>query len=355
MITNKGRELISKYLLGQAPSYASYISFGCGADSTATPEKESMDFEMLRVPISSRSNLDIEGNSIISFAGDIPLEEQYIITEVAVWSDSRNAAAQSDSRVLFAFTSDENWQIREGTETKVIPVKEDSLSGVTPDDGVINESEKIFIADADNLTLVSGRDGQGTRFLNRTILMRGDSFPVDPTDPSTPRTRIFLDGRNIDLSSNSGDDLLKFAFAMYPKNPTWDENTTPPSVSFTIRFMSDPSLGIDDDNPPPGSAVWKGSVTTPNKFNVITTKLEDVTTSAQGFSWKGTRYVEIEFANFSADWYVGIDAIRFDNVTTPNPLYVMSGYTSVGDGDALIKAANTNAYAEFRFGLNVDG
>ena len=84
-------------------------------------------------------------------------------------------------------------------------------------------------------------------------------------------------------------------------------------------------------------------------------KLEDVITSAQGFSWKGTRYVEIEFDNFSAEWYVGIDAIRFDNVTTPNPLYVMSGYTSVGDGDALIKAANTNAYAEFRFGLNVDG
>ena len=32
MITNKGRELISKFLLGQAPSYASFISFGCGAE-----------------------------------------------------------------------------------------------------------------------------------------------------------------------------------------------------------------------------------------------------------------------------------------------------------------------------------
>ena len=53
----------------------------------------------------------------------------------------------------------------------------------------------------------------------------------------------------------------------------------------------------------------------------------------------------------SSDWYVGIDVIRFDNVSTPNPLYVMSGYTSTDT--PLVKGANTNAYAEFRFGLNV--
>ena len=344
MITNQGRELISKYLLGQAPSYASYISFGCGAGSQATADKGAMDFEMLRVPISSRSNLDQGGVSLISFAGDIPLEEQYVITEVAVWSDARNAAAASDSRVLFAFTSDENWQIRDGETTSVIPFKEVSLAGESPSDpGDINVTDKIFSADADNLALVSNRPGQGTRFLNRTILVRGDTTG-----------KIFLDGRNVDLSSNSGDDLLKFAFAMYPKTPTW---TAPPDIDFTIRFMSNPNLGIDDDNPPAGAAVWKGTVAT-GKFNVAQTKLEDIKTSAQGFSWRNTRYVEIEFASFSPDWYVGIDAIRFDNVSTPNPLYVMSGYTAVnvnaeGDDEALIKRANTNAYAEFRFGLNV--
>ena len=72
MITNQGRELISKYLLGQAPSYASYISFGCGNGAGATADVNCMDFEMLRVPISSRSNLESSGSSIISFAGDLP-------------------------------------------------------------------------------------------------------------------------------------------------------------------------------------------------------------------------------------------------------------------------------------------
>lgn len=341
MITDRGRELISKYLLGQAPSYASYISFGCGKGDTAT-DRQSMDFEMLRVPISSRSNM-VErdqggniGNTIISFAGDIPLEEQYIITEVAVWSDARNAATQSDSRVLFAFTGDENWQIKDDTGASVIPVYEVSLSG-EEEPGPITVSDPIFIADADNLALVSGRDGQGTRFLNRTILYNGGAG-----------SKVFLDGRNVDLSSNSGDDLLKFAFAMYPKETAW---TQPPDVSFTIRFMTDPNLEVPDDaNPPAGTAVWKGTVSTPDKFNVSTTKLEDLVTPT-AFSWRGTRYVEIEFDDFSSDWYVGIDAIRFDNVSTPNPLYVMSGYTSTDT--PLVKGANTNAYAEFRFGLNV--
>ena len=49
MITDAGKELIAKYLLGQVPAYASFISFGCGADLSdpAKPpaDKKSMDFE----------------------------------------------------------------------------------------------------------------------------------------------------------------------------------------------------------------------------------------------------------------------------------------------------------------------
>ena len=61
MITKAGHELIAKYLLGQAPSYASYISFGCGADME-TPllpeqilEKTELNFELMRVPNSSKA------------------------------------------------------------------------------------------------------------------------------------------------------------------------------------------------------------------------------------------------------------------------------------------------------------
>lgn len=65
MITNTGKGILAKYLLGQAPAYASYIAIGCGRSALQTGDslspyraefssKESLDFEMFRVPIVSR-------------------------------------------------------------------------------------------------------------------------------------------------------------------------------------------------------------------------------------------------------------------------------------------------------------
>ena len=36
MITNTGKTIIAKYLLGQAPAYASYLAIGCGATPLTT-------------------------------------------------------------------------------------------------------------------------------------------------------------------------------------------------------------------------------------------------------------------------------------------------------------------------------
>lgn len=65
MITNTGKNIIAKYLLGQAPGYASHIAIGCGKKPLATTDslapfqgefayKENLDFEMFRIPIVSR-------------------------------------------------------------------------------------------------------------------------------------------------------------------------------------------------------------------------------------------------------------------------------------------------------------
>jgi hypothetical protein len=61
MITNKGKQIVTKYLLGQAPSYASHIAIGCGStpvldsvNMNLDPEAQALEFEMLRVPITSR-------------------------------------------------------------------------------------------------------------------------------------------------------------------------------------------------------------------------------------------------------------------------------------------------------------
>lgn len=66
MITNDGKEIISKYLLGQVPEYATHLAIGCGATPldandpvpTSSFSNQRLDFEMTRVPISSKGFVD---------------------------------------------------------------------------------------------------------------------------------------------------------------------------------------------------------------------------------------------------------------------------------------------------------
>jgi hypothetical protein len=54
-------------------------------------------------------------------------------------------------------------------------------------------------------------------------------------------------------------------------------------------------------------------------------------------------------------YYIALDAIRFDNISTINPLYGMTGYSIIQNVDAetIVKGANTSNYIEYRFILDV--
>ena len=84
MITDIGKSIIGKYLLGQAPAYASYIAVGCGAQPLDTSDpygnystKENLDFEMFRVPVSSRGFVNDGGTEKIVLTAELPTEERY--------------------------------------------------------------------------------------------------------------------------------------------------------------------------------------------------------------------------------------------------------------------------------------
>ena len=55
MITNTGKSIIGKYMLGQAPAYASFIAVGCGP----TP----LDLEDTQGDFSTKESLDFEKRS----------------------------------------------------------------------------------------------------------------------------------------------------------------------------------------------------------------------------------------------------------------------------------------------------
>lgn len=187
MITNNGKELVSKYLIGQAPAYASHIAIGCGAkplDANDTPPsnatlqaKEVLDFEMTRVPIVSRGFVDDAGTTKIVLTAELPAETRYEITEVGLWSaGANNLAVNSDSHVIFSFQ--ESWQKHDSIISEIPFLTSISASSSL---GNINVSDTVFAVATDNQTLNDGlrlARKEGPRFLNSTILMRGDTSNI---------------------------------------------------------------------------------------------------------------------------------------------------------------------------------
>ena len=186
MITNKGKSIIGKYMLGQAPAYASYLAVGCGptplqtedvADNFAT--KQNLDFEMFRVPISSRGFVNENGIDKIVLTAELPTEERYEITEVGLYSAGSNpSAGAQDSKTVFAFTQGENWEYHTASASIAIPVISVPLDA--NDDDIINATgtaNGVFQTNADN-SIFYNTDRvdryERPRFLNNTILMQGD-------------------------------------------------------------------------------------------------------------------------------------------------------------------------------------
>lgn len=181
MITNKGKEIVSKYLLGQTAAYASHISIGCGAypldandpapSASALAEKKYMDFEMVRVPITSKGFVDDNGTTKVSFTAELPKENRYDITEIGLWSAGSNSLAKNfDSRIIFNFS--EAWQAH---NTAISEITTPSPLGSGED---ITTSLKYFRVSTSN-TVFSSADRkarkEGPRFLDSKILLRGDS------------------------------------------------------------------------------------------------------------------------------------------------------------------------------------
>ena len=409
MITNTGKNILSKYLVGQAPAYASYISFGCGAEAKLASSsfdqtdidtygaKDNMDFEMFRAPIISRGYVDDSGSTQLVLTAELPSEERYEITEVGVFSAASNpAAGANDSRILFSFTDSENWEYHTSTESKTIPFYQQNLSESAldeetgeyslPEGGLedsINITDPVFSANSDNTIFddtIRVNRSERARFLNNTIFMRGDFseirgtgdglyYDTDPleTDPLYNPNHIHLNGVSVNLEKASGKDELKIGYSVVNKDVALGESPPEPhSVSIIVEFASADTV-VDTDKEYARFKIYNDSNNfSTNRYFVATTKLEDMEYSPN-FSWNRVSVVKIyasaaesEVLSYSDELYVALDAIRYENVTSESPLYGMTGYTVVRNSDAsgqyarpIIKEANTANLMEFRFALDV--
>lgn len=449
MITNTGKNILAKYLVGQAPAYASYIAVGCGANPLSTVQsfadysnKQVLDFEMFRAPIVSRGYIsdvdqatitDIDANGVvitytannnfvpgdivtitgtnvaafnienaviatassteftvnstdtgtynpssggvatkttsnIVFTAELPTEERYEITEVGVYSAAANpSAGANDSKTLIAFSQTENWEYHDQTAATDIPTisraldtNDDGTPGPTPGE-IIDNNYIVFQTNADN-SVFDGRTikGERSRFLNNMMMIRGDMSDITVSGsnlvPSPTTNHIHLNGVNFNLDKNAPTDLIKVAFSVVNKTPT---DPAPAIVRLVIDFASE-DLFATTAQYARFEAQVLASELTDNRYVVLTKELQQLT-KTPGFNWAAVSIVKVAASITSAiqtpldNYYLALDAIRIENISSINPLYGMTGYSVIKtiDGSPVVKESNTSSLVEFRFAMDV--
>jgi hypothetical protein len=383
MITNIGKNLLAKYLVGQTQSYASHIAVGCGPNPVASDGgvfgdyalKNSLDFEMFRVPIISRGFVNEGGIDKVVLTAELPTEERYEITEVGVFSAASNPVAGSfDSRTIYSFADTDNWLYQPfGSAAIDIESKYEPLDGVA-ENGIINQSLNVFKTNADNRIFTQSdrvTRNERCRFLNNIIAVVGNDSTLTSDQSGkivvgTGSKYIRLNDTVVDLTKNSPIDELRFAFSVV--NKVANSNTVPDNVKILLEFSYTGlnssqeyarfEVDIDDVGYSSGTAEETRNFTS-NRYVVATKALKDLN-KTDNFDWREVSVAKIYSCVTEAGlpsnlFYVCLDGLRIENITSTNSLYGLTGYSVIKSVGAkpIIKSANTTNYIEFRFALDV--
>jgi len=370
MITDKGKTIISKFLLGQTTSYASHIAVGCGATPLLSNDtlgdysaKTSLDYEMFRVPIVSRGYIFEDGIDKLVVTAELPTEERYEITEIGLFSAGANPTVLRDSKQVFVFSGSENWEYHGASSAVALPVQANRLDLGNESTGNMSASitDPAFFAKADNeffnLTTRLARQ-ERPRYLNDSILAVGNLSGTITTGAgawsSSNGYHIHLTNLSLDLDKNASTDELRLAFSVINKNTT---DAAPSTVTIYVEFAD------THDGANYAQFQYTGSVTSGNRYIVASKELGDLYKTA-GFTWDSvtTAKIYVSIGN-SSDYYVTLDGMRLENLYAGNPLYGLTGYSVVRNtftdsnyisyAKPVIKNPNTSNYIEFRFGVDV--
>ena len=383
MITNIGKNILAKYLVGQTQSYASHIAVGCGPSPVASDVgdldnyslKESLDFEMFRVPIISRGFVNEDGIDKVVLTAELPTEERYEITEVGVFSGGSNPVAGSfDSRNIYSFADTDSWLYQPvgSAAIEILPVYE-PLDGDS-DNGIINQTLNVFQTNADNRIFTNEnrvRRNERCRFLNNIIAIVGNDSTLTANQSgdigvASGSKYIRLNETTVDFTKNSPLDELRLAFSVV--NKVANSNTVPDNVKILLEFSHTGTTGgqeyarfevnIDDLGYAQGTATDKRNLSA-NRYLVVNKKLKDLKKS-DNFDWREVAVAKIyacvtEAGSPSDLFYVCLDGLRLENVMSTNSLYGLTGYSVIKSVGAkpIIKSANTTNYIEFRFAIGV--
>lgn len=369
MITNDGKNIVAKFLLGQAPEFASYIAGGSGAIPITTSasvaisgNKKSMDFEMFRVPITSKGFIKESGQEKLVLKAEMPTDQRYVISEVGFFSLANNPIAGNfDSRILSSFVPSENWVYVKNNAINTIPYltnEIDNDNALQNINSSISSSVAFFINSNQSIFNNVNRKTrkERPRFYNRSLLINGNSSTINSNFVVTASVSTAIENPNLffNLGQNLPDDEIKIAVSLISRIAS--NNAFPEAVRFVLEFVNNSISGT------PKARTTKELVAADfsgTRYVTITKKLSEFVVD-NDFSWAGINLVRIYCAVIDSgvstnDFFVLLDGMRLENLTAENPIYGMVGYDVIrtSDGQPIIKEENSTNYIEYRFGLEV--
>lgn len=360
MITNKGKTIISKYLIGQSPAYASYIAIGCGKsplkplesfDSTTLQNQTELDFEMLRVPITSRGYITENGVSKLVLTAQIPAEGRYGITEVGIYPAANNpSASNNDSRMLLKFENNEQWFYKTSSTNSQIVQGTLSTSGTD-----ITLTSPIFATAFDTVLQSQSRtlNNEVPRNGSYALMIPGQMTSFTGSTPSGSNY-ITLANPGIDLSASSPADKLKIAFSVLPNSTS---GSLSGHVKIAVEFGSTDTFGTGSY----ATGYFYVDITDasqPKRYFISSINISDMTKSSD-FAWSNVNYVKVAATAESNSYSIALDGLRVDNVNSLSPLYGLVGYTIIRNStitstgvelsSPIVKDKDKTSFVEFRF------
>jgi hypothetical protein len=309
LITNDGKNILAKYLINQAPTYASHIAIGCGAEPLITSEylddysnKKTLDFEMFRVPIISRGYIEEDDVSKIVFVGELPSEERYEITEIGIFSSGSNInAGSSDSKILFSFSAAENWEfhdtfndIAQQLDLVLLPLNTDDANFIDSsyDSTAFSANSTNGVFDTELRLSIQERP----RLLDASVFVSGNTCQIKEVGTDLQLLEGSLSSHihytNINLnevSQNSSNDIIKTAFSIVGKEASIND-TGPDEVKIILEFLSSEESGATLARIP---IKYETVDFESNRYIVNETTIGNMKGKENGFTWQGVNVARV--------------------------------------------------------------
>jgi hypothetical protein len=370
MITNDGRNIVGKFLLGQTPEFAAYIAAGSGAMPLSTsasvsidPNKKAMDFEMFRVPITSKGFIKEGGQEKLVLKAEMPTDQRYVISEVAFFPLANNPIAGNyDSKTLSSFVPSENWVYVKNGEANTVEYITSAIDNDNSSQDInssFSSSATFFINSNQSIFNNSSRKTrkEKPRFYNRSLLINGNSSDINSNFVVTASVSTALENPNLsfDFNQNLPDDEIRIAVSLISRVAS--NNAFPEAVRIILEFVNNSSSGN-----PKARAVQElnSSDFVGTRYVVVTKKISEFIVD-NNFSWAAINLTRIYCSAIDSgvptnDFYILLDGMRLENLTADNPIYGIVGYDIIKtpDGQPVTKEENSTNYIEYRFGLEVN-